>query len=35
MSLQVIDTLGMKCPQRLVQIAVKVPDVKPMCFWKL
>ena len=29
MSLQVIDTLGMKCPKPVLQIAVKAPDMKP------
>jgi tRNA 2-thiouridine synthesizing protein A len=28
MSLQVLDTLGMKCPQPVLKIAVKAPDMK-------
>ena len=29
MSLQVIDTLGMKCPQPVLKIAVQAPDMRP------
>jgi tRNA 2-thiouridine synthesizing protein A len=29
MSVQVLDTLGMKCPQPVLKIAVKAPDMKP------
>ena len=29
MSVLVIDTLGMKCPQLVLQIAVKAPDMRP------
>jgi tRNA 2-thiouridine synthesizing protein A len=29
MALAVLDTLGMKCPQPILKIAVKAPDMKP------
>jgi len=29
MSLQVIDTLGLKCPQPVLKIAVQAPDMRP------
>ena len=29
MALAVLDTLGMKCPQPVLKIAVKHPDMKP------
>jgi tRNA 2-thiouridine synthesizing protein A len=29
MALEVLDTLGQKCPQPVLKIAVKAPDMKP------
>jgi tRNA 2-thiouridine synthesizing protein A len=29
MAVEVLDTLGMKCPQPVLKIAVKSPDMKP------
>ena len=29
MTLEVLDTLGLKCPQPVLKIAVKAPDMKP------
>ena len=29
MAVEVLDTLGLKCPQPVLKIAVKVPDMKP------
>ena len=29
MAVEVLDTLGMKCPQPVLKIAVKAPDMKP------
>ncbi|KPK14290.1 MAG: SirA-like protein [Nitrospira bacterium SG8_3] len=29
MTIQVLDTLGQKCPQPVLKIAVKAPDMKP------
>ena len=29
MRIKLLDTLGMKCPQPVVKIAVKAPDMKP------
>ena len=29
MRVELIDTLGMRCPQPVVKIAVKAPDMKP------
>ena len=29
MAVQVLDTLGMKCPQPILKIAVMAPDMKP------
>jgi tRNA 2-thiouridine synthesizing protein A len=29
MGVQVLDTLGLKCPQPVIKIAVKSPDMKP------
>jgi tRNA 2-thiouridine synthesizing protein A len=29
MRINLLDTLGMKCPQPVVKIAVKAPDMKP------
>ena len=29
MGVEVLDTLGMKCPQPVLKIAVKHPDMKP------
>jgi tRNA 2-thiouridine synthesizing protein A len=29
MATEVLDTLGMKCPQPVLKIAVKAPDMKP------
>ena len=29
MAMEVLDTLGLKCPQPVLKIAVKVPDMKP------
>jgi tRNA 2-thiouridine synthesizing protein A len=29
MALEVLHTLGLKCPQPVLKIAVKVPDMKP------
>jgi tRNA 2-thiouridine synthesizing protein A len=29
MAVEVLDTLGMKCPQPVMKIAVKAPDMKP------
>ena len=29
MALELIDTLGQKCPQPVLKIAVKAPDMKP------
>ena len=29
MSTQVLDTLGLKCPQPVLKIAVKAPDMNP------
>ncbi len=29
MAVELIDTLGMKCPQPILKIAVKAPDMKP------
>ena len=29
MAVEVLDTLGMKCPQPVWKIAVKAPDMKP------
>jgi tRNA 2-thiouridine synthesizing protein A len=29
MGVEVLDTLGLKCPQPVLKIAVKVPDMKP------
>jgi tRNA 2-thiouridine synthesizing protein A len=29
MAVEVLDTLGMKCPQPVLRIAVKAPDMKP------
>jgi tRNA 2-thiouridine synthesizing protein A len=29
MSVQVLDTLGMKCPQPVLKVAVKAPDMQP------
>jgi tRNA 2-thiouridine synthesizing protein A len=29
MQVQFIDTLGLKCPQPVMKIAVKAPDMKP------
>jgi tRNA 2-thiouridine synthesizing protein A len=29
MGVQVLDTLGLKCPQPVLKIAVKAPDMKP------
>ena len=29
MGVEVLDTLGMKCPQPILKIAVKAPDMKP------
>ena len=29
MAVQVVDTLGMKCPQPILKIAVMAPDMKP------
>ena len=29
MAVEVLDTLGLKCPQPVLKIAVKAPDLKP------
>jgi tRNA 2-thiouridine synthesizing protein A len=29
MAVEVLDTLGLKCPQPVLKIAVKAPDMKP------
>ena len=29
MGVEVLDTLGLKCPQPVLKIAVKAPDMKP------
>ena len=29
MAVEVLDTLGLKCPQPVLKIAVKFPDMKP------
>ncbi len=29
MAVEVLDTLGMKCPQPVLKIAVRAPDMKP------
>jgi tRNA 2-thiouridine synthesizing protein A len=29
MAVEVLDTLGMKCPQPVLKLAVKSPDMKP------
>jgi len=29
MATEILDTLGMKCPQPVLKIAVKAPDMKP------
>jgi tRNA 2-thiouridine synthesizing protein A len=29
MATEVLDTLGMKCPQPVLKIAVRAPDIKP------
>jgi tRNA 2-thiouridine synthesizing protein A len=29
MTIQVLDTLGQKCPQPVLKLAVKAPDMKP------
>ncbi len=29
MAVQVLDTLGLKCPQPILKIAVKAPDMEP------
>jgi tRNA 2-thiouridine synthesizing protein A len=29
MAVKVLDTLGMKCPQPILKIAVKAPDMQP------
>ena len=29
MAVEVLDTLGMKCPQPILKIAVKAPDMQP------
>lgn len=29
MAVEILDTLGLKCPQPLLKIAVKAPDMKP------
>jgi tRNA 2-thiouridine synthesizing protein A len=29
MAVETLDTLGMKCPQPVLKIAVKAPDMKP------
>jgi tRNA 2-thiouridine synthesizing protein A len=29
MAVEVLDTLGMKCPQPVLKMAVKAPDMKP------
>lgn len=29
MALETLDTLGMKCPQPVLKIAVKAPDMRP------
>jgi len=29
MAVEVLDTLGMKCPQPVLKIAVKAPDMQP------
>jgi tRNA 2-thiouridine synthesizing protein A len=29
MTVEVLDTLGLKCPQPVLKIAVKAPDMKP------
>jgi tRNA 2-thiouridine synthesizing protein A len=29
MAVEVLDTLGMKCPQPILKIAVRAPDMKP------
>ena len=29
MRVKVLDTLGMKCPQPVLKVAVKAPDMKP------
>ena len=29
MAVEVLDTLGLKCPQPILKIAVKAPDMKP------
>ena len=29
MAVEVLETLGLKCPQPVLKIAVKVPDMKP------
>ena len=29
MAVEILDTLGMKCPQPVLKIAVRAPDMKP------
>lgn len=29
MTIQILDTLGQKCPQPVLKLAVKAPDMKP------
>jgi tRNA 2-thiouridine synthesizing protein A len=29
MAVEVLDTLGMRCPQTVLKLAVKAPDMKP------
>jgi tRNA 2-thiouridine synthesizing protein A len=29
MAVEILDTLGMKCPQPVLKMAVKAPDMKP------